>query len=148
MRILFICTGNTCRSPIAEIIGRNSIENILFESAGIFALDGERMSAAAEKVLAEKSYEVLFFGSRRVNEGMLREADLILTMTSEQKEIINSFFEKEKSKIFTLKEYNNSKRPNLDIADPFGGDISRYRDVLKDIEEEIWRLKERLRQNN
>lgn len=140
MKILFVCTGNTCRSPMAETAATKIIEKYDFDSAGIFAQDGDMISENAKNVLLEKGYNIESFTSKRVSLELLNKCDLILTMTREQKEVLNTFFLEEKDKIFTLKEYNSNGKNLQEISDPFGGDLETYRKVFAEIEEEIKKL--------
>jgi len=77
----------------------------------------------------------------------LKNADLVLTMTKEQKEILKSFFIEEKDKIYTLKEYNGDKENFCEISDPFGGDLEKYRNTFLEIENEIIKLKSKIKDN-
>ncbi len=144
MKILFVCTGNTCRSPMAEMIASSLIKDISFDSAGVFASEGKPISYNAEIALLEKEYDIKKFKSKRINEDLIQTADLIFTMTKEQKEILKSFFIKENYKIFSLKEYNSSGEKLEGISDPFGGDIEKYRKILLEIEKEVIILKSRV----
>ena len=148
MKILFVCTGNTCRSPMAQIVGKKLINGIEFDSAGVFAIDGTEISDNAKKVLLEKGYNSGDFKSKRVTKEIFKDFNLILTMTQEQKEILKTFFLEEKDKIYTLKEYNSDKEEFGEIADPFGGDLQIYTKILLDIELEILKLKSRLTNNS
>lgn len=148
MKILFVCTGNTCRSPMAQIVGEKLINGIEFDSAGVFTIDGTEISDNAKKVLLEKGYNFGDFKSKRVTKEIFKDFNLILTMTQEQKEILKTFFLEEKDKIYTLKEYNSDKEEFGEIADPFGGDLQIYTKILLDIELEILKLKSRLRNNS
>lgn len=148
MKILFVCTGNTCRSPMAQIVGEKLINGIEFDSAGVFAIDGTEISDNAKKVLLEKGYNFGDFKSKRVTKEIFKDFNLILTMTQEQKEILKTFFLEEKDKIYTLKEYNSDKEEFGEIPDPFGGDLQIYTKILLDIELEILKLKSRLTNNS
>ena len=148
MKILFVCTGNTCRSPMAQIVGKKLINGIEFDSAGVFAIDGTEISDNAKKVLLEKGYNFGDLKSKRVTKEIFKDFNLILTMTQEQKEILKTFFLEEKDKIYTLKEYNSDKEEFGEIADPFGGDLQIYTKILLDIELEILKLKSRLTNNS
>lgn len=143
-KIVFVCTGNTCRSPMAKIIAENLIGSITFDSAGIFAVEGDRIAANAQQVLEEDDYTVGSFRSKRVQEDLIIQADLILTMTKEQKEIIKTFFTGYSQKVYTLKEYTGCDEGTLDIHDPFGKSMDAYRETASEIKEEIKRLRRKL----
>ena len=143
MTIIFVCTGNTCRSPMAEAIGRKLLKEIEIFSAGIFAAEGGEISWLAKSVLEENGYGLPDFRSRRLQGKHLEAADLVLTMSREHKEIISTFFEEKKDHIFTLKGYNGEERFQ-DIPDPYGGDRGTYLSTFSEIEKEILKLAERL----
>ncbi|MBD1372121.1 low molecular weight protein arginine phosphatase [Hazenella sp. IB182357] len=108
MRILFVCTGNTCRSPIAEALLERMSKvrgiNVEGRSAGISAMDGMAASPEALHVLAEKEIKHNH-ASRRIDEEQLQWADLILTMTLHHKNYIIHQFPEHVEKVYTLKEY-------------------------------------------
>lgn len=112
MNILLICTGNTCRSSMAEGFLKamlNDIDennhNFNVMSAGISAMDGEYPSEHAIEALKEHDIDISDFRSKQVTESMIEEADLILTMTSSHKNMITSNIPNANNKTFTLKEY-------------------------------------------
>jgi protein-tyrosine phosphatase len=83
---------------MAETAATKIIEKYDFDSAGIFAQDGDMISENAKNVLLEKGYNIESFTSKRVSLELLNKCDLILTMTREQKEVLNTFFLKKKIK--------------------------------------------------
>lgn len=110
MRILFVCTGNTCRSPIAEAMLKHMAEERGLEmdvqSAGVAAWDGAPMSQHAAAVLEEQDignhHE---FRSAALDEKRVQWADLILTLTTSHKRHVLQQFPGAHSKTFALKEY-------------------------------------------
>lgn len=128
MKILIVCTGNTCRSPMAEGIFKNIAKNmdlnLKISSAGISALDGDRVSAGAVKAMKNIGIDISGYKSSLVNIELVEEADIILTMSNSHKDILSSRFPNFRDKIYLLNDYAFGK--TNDIEDPFGGSLSGY----------------------
>lgn len=153
-RILFVCTGNTCRSPMAEEMMRQLAEEFGIElevrSAGIAAYDGLPASDHTQTLLRERGWDETHI-SQGIDEDLINWADLILTMTKSHRDAIYSLCkEREELPCFTLKEYANyltqqEQASSLDIQDPFGGDLETYRKCSEEIEKllrsilEVWK---------
>ncbi|CAJ1000913.1 MULTISPECIES: low molecular weight protein arginine phosphatase [Bacillales] len=136
-RILFVCTGNTCRSPMAEALFKAKATDGQWEvrSAGVAAFDGQPASLHAMQVLAERGIDH-DHQARRLNDDLVAWADLILTMTQGHKTMIQSMFPGAAEKVFTLREYVGVEGMS-DIADPFGGTVEDYRRCAEEIEESL-----------
>lgn len=143
MNIYFICTGNTCRSPMAEAILKSmNIDELEVRSAGIYALEGGEMSENAKAVLASQNID-MNHQSKLVNEEDLKWAHLVLTMTSAHKHLVVDHYPQFADKIFTLKEYT-APYASRDISDPFGGDYLQYEQTFHELKQYIEILKEKL----
>lgn len=104
MRILFICTGNTCRSPMAEALVRHKMPVAEVCSAGIFAAENGRANSHALKALKERAITLDHY-SQPVTHKLLNWADLVLTMTTDHKQSLIMRYPGFQDKYFTLKEY-------------------------------------------
>lgn len=143
-RILFVCTGNTCRSPMAEaILKSKSVPGIEVRSAGVFATNGDEASQHTKKVLEDEKIN-LSHQSTLLTEKEVDWATFILTMTSGHKASILSMFPSAHGKTFTLKEFTGSGG-HLDIMDPFGGPLEIYQYTYNEIHENIIKLIDKLK---
>ena len=143
MNIYFICTGNTCRSPMAHaILISMQLPNVEVRSAGIYALEGGDMSENSKSVL-EAHQISMDHSSKLVSNDDLQWADLILTMTTAHKEMVIQLYPEVQEKIFTLKEYT-APYTSKDISDPFGGDYHQYEQTYLELKQYITILKEKL----
>ena len=132
MKILFVCTGNTCRSPMAEGILNSIAEkeklDIVSESAGISAFPGDEVSRNAVKAAEKFGCDISSHRARRVNSYMIDEADLVVCMTQSHKNALSPFVPSEKLIAFS------------DIPDPYGTDEGVYSECAERIYEQIQRL--------
>jgi protein-tyrosine-phosphatase len=140
MNILFVCSGNMCRSPLAEALVRHKVtfstsgsfsSPIEVKSAGTSAESGLPMSLAMEIILQEQGIESTH-QSQQVTWNLLNWADLILTMTQAQKILLQSQGPQIASKLATLNEYSGHTS-QLDIDDPHGCDLDSYRQCAEEI---------------
>lgn len=142
MNILFVCTGNTCRSPMAAaLFNKIAIEKDLpvkIESAGLFANEGE--GASAEAVVAMKAYDIDLLGhhAQTINTELLEKSDLVLTMTAAHKMVLEPTLQ---DKVYTLCEFAGL---DGDIPDPYGGDADEYKECADMIYNALLKVAEKI----
>lgn len=134
MNILFICTGNTCRSPMAEaILKAKKLDDVNVKSAGIYAMDGENMSLNSQKVLTANDIPFTHKSSS-LQPSTVEWADLILTMTAAHKQALIFAFPEAISKIYMYKEFVTPDDIQ-DVMDPFGGNLGIYERTYEELSE-------------
>lgn len=143
MNIYVICTGNTCRSPMAEAIFHSENQGDWeIRSAGIHATDGFDIAENA-KICIEEANMPYTSTSKSVRAGDIEWADYIFTMTDNHKQSLIYLYPEAKSKIFTLKEFSGEGW-NMDIQDPFGGQLDLYKQTFNELQEVIGKVSQKL----
>jgi len=144
LQILFVCTGNTCRSPMAETLLKERIrhlgemDRIAAFSAGLAAFDGEPASYEACAVMARRGLSLKQHRAQRVSKTLLREADLILTMGESHKRGLLLLSPEMQERVYSLHEYADETG---EISDPYGGPEAVYEACAGEIDqllEKIW----------
>ena len=136
--VLFICTANICRSPMAVALFRERLKQMRpdwkewrVESAGTWAFEGEMASAYSQQVMAEKGLDISRHRSRQVTGEMLQDFNLILTMEVGQKEALQVEFPTLARRVFLLSEMAGRVEA---VEDPYGSSIADYQEAAKQMD--------------
>jgi glycine hydroxymethyltransferase len=134
--VLFVCTGNTCRSPMAEGLFRKAVagrDDIAVSSAGVAASKGTPASRETLQVLKKRAASLDGFKSRPVSEQILAEATHVFAMTEGHLAALESYFPQHADKLFLVREFSGitDKRQGIDVPDPIGMGPVAYEEVAK-----------------
>ncbi len=132
-KIIFICTGNTCRSPMCEgFFRKHNGQNRLgleVQSAGLFTTAGMPASENAVQAAQERGADLTAHRSQPLTPALAAQAKYLVGMTAAHYDRLTEAFPQYENKIFTLAQH--------DINDPFGGDLETYRRAAADIESAV-----------
>ncbi|MBI4913940.1 MAG: low molecular weight phosphotyrosine protein phosphatase [Acidobacteria bacterium] len=134
-RILVLCEGNHCRSPIAEALLRASLPGVAVESAGLGALEGHPADAEALRLLAERGLDHGAHRGRQFTPAMALEADLVFVMDRDQKEACEALVPAARGRVFLLGHWLAPER--REIPDPFRRGPEAFRATLEHIEQSV-----------
>jgi protein-tyrosine phosphatase len=135
-KIVFVCTGNTCRSPMAEMLFRKllnekNIKNVTVASAGIKPTVGSPMNEKSAQTLMAKGIEALSFASKKVDKRTLKDAFAIVCMTDSQRDLLMEMRWQALKGTEDLEAIDNTVYSFKDLAgyevfDPYGRDLDCY----------------------
>lgn len=136
--LLFVCTGNTCRSPMAAALARHAVSargwsQVRVESAGTGAEEGTPASAHAIGVMRDLGLELAGHSTRPLTREWVKWADLVLVMSERQRTAARELGGGDK--VFLLTEFLDGPEAGLPIEDPFGGDRATYAETR----DRIWK---------
>lgn len=134
-KFVFVCTGNTCRSPMAEMVFRKlvkeqNIKNVTVCSAGIKATVGSPMNDKSSQTLINKGIEIVEFSARKVDKRMLKDAFAIVCMTDSQRDLLMEMrWQAMKGADVAVVEntvYSFKELAGYEVFDPYGRDMDCY----------------------
>lgn len=146
-RILFVCTGNTCRSPLAEVLARTEVArrgwtHVEVRSAGAAARDGAPASEGSLRAAEAGGLDLSGHRSTALDSELVEWADLVLVMSRGHLEAVRSLGGAEKVELLGV--FASPDGVGSEVPDPFGADASRYAETFRVLEELVVRTMDRL----
>jgi protein-tyrosine-phosphatase len=144
--VMFVCTGNTCRSPMAHgilqsMIEREKIDDVTVISTGTGTLDGYPVSLNSVGAAAKDGVDISQHHSTAITPELIDESDLILTMSYQHLFSVIAMYPKADGKVFMLKAFPDSDpSPELTVHDPIGTDFENYMSTYSEIKAELVRI--------
>lgn len=144
--VLFVCTGNICRSPLAASLLERALKErgleVTVTSAGTGAWDGAPASEGAYLVGLERGLDLSGHRARLLSRELVEQADLILTMARHHRARVDELGGE--GRVHVLGEYAGREGDDVEVSDPFGGDLEVYRDTCVELEALAAAVAERL----
>jgi protein-tyrosine-phosphatase len=146
-RVVRVCTGTICRSPLAEALlqaalKERGVEGVTVSSAGTGAWDGAPASEGAYLVGLERGLDLSGHRARLLTREVVDQADLILTMARHHRARVQELGGE--GRVYVLGEYAGRSPEEGEVSDPFGGDLDVYRRTCEELEQLVVAVADRL----
>lgn len=140
--VLFVCTGNICRSPFAEglfnsLAAQKGLKDVAGDSAGLLALPGNSATHLAQQVADEYAVDLAGHRAKSVSGHLVDWSNLVLAMEKVQVDSLANAFPEARGKVLLLRHFGRFGSRRRDIADPYGLQYEAYRFCFLDIEDSI-----------
>jgi len=148
-KLLFVCSGNTCRSPLAKVLAESifqaeGLDGWEIDSAGTAALHGMSASRQAMSAASALDLDLSAHQSKPLTPEAVERADLVLVMTGAHKKAVLSLVPQAAGKVYTVAELAGAEG---DIADPFGGSVALYLEVARELQTHLKTIAKLLKAN-
>ena len=148
-KIMFVCTGNICRSAMADKMLAKKVEeeklNIEVYSSGTFAENGDYPTIEAIEAMEEYGVDLKQHRATNIRKSNVEEMDLILCATTNHKNMVLQLYPNLEGKVYTMKEYVGETTNGIDISDPWGYDLAIYRKCAAEIEKIIKKIVDKMK---